>query len=253
MEAHDEPQVACPYPPTLHPSSPKDMPISTTTTPISLNSHAFIHLGKCMYPLQYPLTFSEYLDGNILPWPRMRSMHSHLYVHVRGTSFIKCITICCCVDAAYLTWIILFGGTNHHRYRYTPNILAVFIDWCETFVREWKDPILTYIVRICSSILGAPPITVLMCPHCVVCTAFTSYSCYFADTQTQPLRVMERSVYSARWCFIENLRKSTPPLLDDMESAVYIRTYDWLMQQKKPHVDLIVYLRTSPEVPISWG
>eukprot|EP00041_Stephanoeca_diplocostata_P040267 m.1638988 g.1638988 ORF g.1638988 m.1638988 type:complete len:301 (-) comp32292_c0_seq1:150-1052(-) len=68
------------------------------------------------------------------------------------------------------------------------------------------------------------------------------------EPQTQPLRVMERSVYSARWCFIENLRKSTPPLLDDMESAVYIRTYDWLMQQKKPHVDLIVYLRTSPEV-----
>eukprot|EP00042_Codosiga_hollandica_P039403 m.330061 g.330061 ORF g.330061 m.330061 type:complete len:266 (-) comp55605_c0_seq4:373-1170(-) len=66
--------------------------------------------------------------------------------------------------------------------------------------------------------------------------------------QTKPLRVLERSVYSARYCFVENLRKINPPLIDDMEFAVYQRWFDWLMEHNKPKVDLIVYLRSSPEV-----
>lgn len=62
------------------------------------------------------------------------------------------------------------------------------------------------------------------------------------------LCVMERSVYSARYCFIENLRKSNPPLIDDMEYTVYQKWFDWLMIHNRPKVDLIVYLRTSPLV-----
>lgn len=66
--------------------------------------------------------------------------------------------------------------------------------------------------------------------------------------QTNQIKVMERSVYSARYCFIENLRKSTPPLLEELEYEVYTRWFDWLMEHKRPKVDLIVYLRTDPEV-----
>jgi thymidine kinase/deoxynucleoside kinase len=67
-----------------------------------------------------------------------------------------------------------------------------------------------------------------------------------AVEQTKLMRVMERSVYSARWCFIENLRKSEPPMIDDLEYKVYQRWFDWLMETNRPQVDLIVYLRTSP-------
>jgi len=65
--------------------------------------------------------------------------------------------------------------------------------------------------------------------------------------QTKRLRVMERSVYSARHCFIENLRKSDPPLIDDLEYEVYKQWFNWLMERQPPNVDLIVYLRTTPD------
>lgn len=69
-----------------------------------------------------------------------------------------------------------------------------------------------------------------------------------ATPQTKPLLVLERSVYSARHCFIENLRKAEPPVIDEMEYTVYKRWYDWLMANHRPRLDLIVYLRTEPEV-----
>jgi hypothetical protein len=89
--------------------------------------------------------------------------------------------------------------------------------------------------------------------------------------QTKRLRVLERSVYSARYCFIENLRtsfsafsllarppllcclpllllllllllilvlfrsppagKSEPPLIDDLEYEVYKKWFAWLMER----------------------
>ena len=86
--------------------------------------------------------------------------------------------------------------------------------------------------------------------------------------QTHPMRILERSVYSARFCFIENLRKCDPPVIDEVEYQVYQRWFDWLMAHHRPHVDLIgtnggpnsgwhvaltsasdaVYLRTTPDV-----
>eukprot|EP00035_Acanthoeca_spectabilis_P031183 m.12852 g.12852 ORF g.12852 m.12852 type:complete len:323 (+) comp4593_c0_seq2:147-1115(+) len=66
--------------------------------------------------------------------------------------------------------------------------------------------------------------------------------------QTSSVRVMERSVLSARWCFIENLRKSDPPLIDELEYEVYSRWFSWLMKTQRPDIDLVVYLRTTPEV-----
>lgn len=57
--------------------------------------------------------------------------------------------------------------------------------------------------------------------------------------QEKPMRILERSVYSARYCFIENLRKSDPPLITEMEYTVYQRWFDWLMEHHRPQVDLI--------------
>ncbi|XP_065900504.1 deoxynucleoside kinase-like [Dysidea avara] len=60
------------------------------------------------------------------------------------------------------------------------------------------------------------------------------------------LSVMERSVYSARHCFVENLHVNN--LMDDMEYSCYLQWFDYLITNNKPQLDLIVYLRTSPEV-----
>lgn len=60
-----------------------------------------------------------------------------------------------------------------------------------------------------------------------------------------PYKVMERSVYSAR-CFIENMKRIK--LLRDVEVVVLEDWYDWCVKSANIKTDLIVYLRTSPEV-----
>lgn len=62
---------------------------------------------------------------------------------------------------------------------------------------------------------------------------------------TRPVTLMERSVYSAGYCFVENLYKSRN--MSSVEYGVYRKWFDWMVTEEKPHVDLIVYLRTSPE------
>jgi deoxyadenosine/deoxycytidine kinase len=72
------------------------------------------------------------------------------------------------------------------------------------------------------------------------------------QTQTQPctkpIRMMERSLLSARYCFVENLYNS-----GKMEEAEYLVLSEWcnyLMTapQLNFHVDLIIYLKTDPEI-----
>lgn len=65
-------------------------------------------------------------------------------------------------------------------------------------------------------------------------------------TLLHPVKVMERSIYSCRHVFIENLA----PMMTGGEVAILDGWYDLLV--KRPEfdtvVDLTVYLRTSPEV-----
>lgn len=63
--------------------------------------------------------------------------------------------------------------------------------------------------------------------------------------QNTPVRLLERSAYSARFCFMENLHRSGT--LSTVEYTVFQEWFDYLMTTEKPQVDLIVYLRTSPE------
>lgn len=64
--------------------------------------------------------------------------------------------------------------------------------------------------------------------------------------QVKPVRVMERSVYSARYCFTENLKQRG--MLTDLEYTILTQWYSYALSQSNFTVDLIVYLQASPEI-----
>ncbi|XP_064642733.1 thymidine kinase 2, mitochondrial-like [Lineus longissimus] len=61
-----------------------------------------------------------------------------------------------------------------------------------------------------------------------------------------PVKLMERSIYSARACFCENLHDAG--LMPGIDYEVLNEWYLWIVQKKTAPVDLVVYLRTDPEV-----
>lgn len=63
---------------------------------------------------------------------------------------------------------------------------------------------------------------------------------------TAPVKIMERSIFSARHCFIENLHAEGH--LSDVELVVLDEWFTWIINNLDVNVDLIVYLRTKPEV-----
>ncbi|KAL0271809.1 UNVERIFIED_CONTAM: hypothetical protein PYX00_008793 [Menopon gallinae] len=62
----------------------------------------------------------------------------------------------------------------------------------------------------------------------------------------KPVKMIERSIYSARYCFIENLHREG--VLPPAQVVVLDEWFKWLISREKLKCDLIVYLRTSPEV-----
>ena len=64
-----------------------------------------------------------------------------------------------------------------------------------------------------------------------------------------PVKVMERSIHSARACFIENVKQ----FITEGEMAVLDSWYKLLTNHKMydMEVDLVIYLKTSPEVAMS--
>ena len=82
----------------------------------------------------------------------------------------------------------------------------------------------------------------------------TMMEIHLADRQQEgvkfnPVKVMERSIHSARTCFMEQLK----PVMTEGEMAVLDGWYNMLTDRPEfdMGVDLIVYLRTSPEVAMS--
>ncbi|XP_043840215.1 thymidine kinase 2, mitochondrial [Dromiciops gliroides] len=63
--------------------------------------------------------------------------------------------------------------------------------------------------------------------------------------QISPVRMMERSIHSAKCIFVENLYKSGK--MPEVDYAVLSEWFDWIVKNINVSVDLIVYLRTSPE------
>ncbi|XP_072492025.1 thymidine kinase 2, mitochondrial [Notamacropus eugenii] len=69
------------------------------------------------------------------------------------------------------------------------------------------------------------------------------------DQHTKPLvlpvRMMERSIHSAKYIFVENLYKSGK--MPEVDYVILTEWFDWIVKNINVSVDLIVYLRTSPE------
>ncbi|KAK3586739.1 hypothetical protein CHS0354_014769 [Potamilus streckersoni] len=64
--------------------------------------------------------------------------------------------------------------------------------------------------------------------------------------QKCPIKLAERSIYSAKCCFVENLYRNN--ILADIDYIVLSEWFDWIMKNENIKVDLMVYLRTRPEV-----
>lgn len=60
------------------------------------------------------------------------------------------------------------------------------------------------------------------------------------------IKLMERSIHSARHCFVENMHKTG--LLDDVFYSILDEWYKFAEKSLPVQPDLIIYLRTSPEV-----
>ncbi|XP_068212853.1 deoxynucleoside kinase-like [Palaemon carinicauda] len=61
---------------------------------------------------------------------------------------------------------------------------------------------------------------------------------------TVPVKLIERSLFSARYCFVENLYRSK--MVSAPEYAVYCEWYKMITKNLDVGLDLIVYLRTEP-------
>lgn len=62
----------------------------------------------------------------------------------------------------------------------------------------------------------------------------------------EPFKMMERSIYSAKNCFVKNLHKAG--VMKDAEYTVLTEWFDFCQENMPMKVDLIVYLQTDPKV-----
>ncbi|KAJ8249412.1 hypothetical protein GJAV_G00234520 [Gymnothorax javanicus] len=62
---------------------------------------------------------------------------------------------------------------------------------------------------------------------------------------TAPVRMMERSIYSAKYIFVENLHRSGK--MPDVDFIVLSEWFEWITRNIYIPVDLIVYLQTTPQ------
>jgi deoxynucleoside kinase len=62
----------------------------------------------------------------------------------------------------------------------------------------------------------------------------------------KPIKLMERSMFSARYCFVEKMLQNG--MLHEGMYHVLQEWYEFIHEHHKVHCDLIVYLRTTPEV-----
>ncbi|XP_077166070.1 thymidine kinase 2, mitochondrial isoform X2 [Paroedura picta] len=60
-----------------------------------------------------------------------------------------------------------------------------------------------------------------------------------------PIRMMERSILSAKYIFVENLYRSGK--MPGVDYAVLTEWFEWIIKNLDVSVDLIVYLQTSPK------
>nr|XP_060644265.1 thymidine kinase 2, mitochondrial [Anolis sagrei ordinatus] len=64
-------------------------------------------------------------------------------------------------------------------------------------------------------------------------------------TTLSPVKMMERSIHSAKYIFVENLYRSGK--MPEVDYVVLTEWFEWIIKNLSVSVDLIVYLQTSPE------
>ncbi|KAM7534981.1 hypothetical protein Aperf_G00000098887 [Anoplocephala perfoliata] len=67
-----------------------------------------------------------------------------------------------------------------------------------------------------------------------------------AERQVAPVRLLERSVHSVRYIFIEAMNRNGQ--ISDEDLGVFDKFYNWGLSLPSSGLDLIVYLRCSPEI-----
>ncbi|KAL5961667.1 Thymidine kinase 2 mitochondrial [Taenia solium] len=67
-----------------------------------------------------------------------------------------------------------------------------------------------------------------------------------AEKQTAPVRLIERSIYSCRYCFFEAMIRNRQ--MSDGDVETFNTYYEWGLKLPIFQPDLIVYLRCSPEI-----
>ncbi|XP_066493070.1 thymidine kinase 2, mitochondrial [Tiliqua scincoides] len=60
-----------------------------------------------------------------------------------------------------------------------------------------------------------------------------------------PIRMMERSIHSAKYIFVENLYRSGK--MPEVDYVVLTEWFEWILKNMDVSVDLIVYLQASPK------
>ncbi|KAJ8041514.1 Thymidine kinase 2, mitochondrial [Holothuria leucospilota] len=63
---------------------------------------------------------------------------------------------------------------------------------------------------------------------------------------TRPIKLLERSLQSARYCFVENM--AVNKRIADAEYTVLDEWFQWLVKNANVQLDQIVYLRSTPEI-----
>ncbi|XP_040905994.1 thymidine kinase 2, mitochondrial isoform X1 [Toxotes jaculatrix] len=72
----------------------------------------------------------------------------------------------------------------------------------------------------------------------------TMLDCHLSSISA-PVKMMERSIFSAKYIFVENLFRSGK--MPEVDFAVLSEWFDWITTNISIPVDLIVYLQTSPQ------
>lgn len=67
-----------------------------------------------------------------------------------------------------------------------------------------------------------------------------------AVRNTTPLQILERSVYSDRYCFAKNLFELG--LMSELEWKLYQEWFAWFVESMSTKPDGFIYLRTDPEI-----
>lgn len=76
----------------------------------------------------------------------------------------------------------------------------------------------------------------------------TMMQLHLAPVQT-PVKLMERSLHSARYVFIENLYRSGH--MTSLELSILDQWFGWINENVAVGLDMIIYLKTRPEVAMS--